>query len=599
MEMTKKTRPTLGLTMIMKDEIDDLDRIIHDYGSSFDKVYVTVTDKKTYNTLRRRRANGFEAGGLVVLSYFEWIDHFGKARLYNQKQIKTDYWMWIDLDDEIEGVEHLPRVVEYMIAKKLDAVVFRYDRTNRSSSTEPDPIQWRERVIRTGSDLRWGDKAVHENIYIEGNTDMLLSDVIVKHRKTAEQKLLSSARNKLILENEWRREPSVETAQYLGASLMDEGDYDGAIEKILYVIKHSENKVERFRAWRRLSDCYLHLGQHEAALAATDECIAIDSSHPDPWYQKFVICQVMNRYHTAVYFAEIAMSKSLEGEMAVLLVNDPSLYEYRGPFDVAKIYLSIGNVERAYALYSEVKKKAPQYIKDISTENGVQWNDVFEQAYDEFKNSPLTLHDTRIKDLKLLVYRSVLDGKPREGSADEAELNYLAGLAQQPGVKRIAEIGFNAGMSSYAFLYANPDATVVSFDIGEYDYGPSAKDIIDEEFPGRHELILGDSTKTVPEYHAAHPEEKFDLIFIDGGHDYEIAKADIKNMRKLATKNTIVVTDDLTPWLAWGEGPYRAWTEAIEWGVIEQDEIVKDGEVIDEIQPPGDRIYARGRYNNQ
>lgn len=48
-----------------------------------------------------------------------------------------------------------------------------------------------------------------------------------------------------------------------------------------------------------------------------------------------------------------------------------------------------------------------------------------------------------------------------------------------------------------------------------------------------------------------------------------------------------------------GRGPYRAWTEAIEWGVIEQDEIVKDGEVIDEIQPPGDRIYARGRYNNQ
>ncbi|MCA9335131.1 class I SAM-dependent methyltransferase [Candidatus Saccharibacteria bacterium] len=282
--------------------------------------------------------------------------------------------------------------------------------------------------------------------------------------------------------------------------------------------------------------------------------------------------------------------------MAVLLVNDLSLYEYRGPFDVAKIYLAIGNVERAYALYSDVKKKAPQYIDDVSTENGVQWNDVFEQAYDDYKNSPLTLHDTRIKDLKLLVYRSVLDGKPREGSADEAELNYLAGLAQQPGVKRIAEIGFNAGMSSYAFLYANPDATVVSFDLGEYDYGPPAKDIIDEEFPGRHELIFGDSTKTVLEYHAAHPEEKFDLIFIDGGHDYETARADIRNMRKLAAENAIVVTDDLTPWLAWGEGPHRAWTEAIEWGVIEQDEIVKDGEVVDEIHPPGDRIYARGRY---
>jgi hypothetical protein len=44
-------------------------------------------------------------------------------------------------------------------------------------------------------------------------------------------------------------------------------------------------------------------------------------------------------------------------------------------------------------------------------------------------------------------------------------------------------------------------------------------------FPGRHELITGDSRETVPAFADEYPTRAFDLIYIDGGHDYEIAKA--------------------------------------------------------------------------
>jgi hypothetical protein len=109
-----QTRRTLGLAMIMKDEVEDLDRIVKDYGRFFDKIYVTVTDQKTYTALRKRFPAKSATTGPVELSYFKWIDHFGKARIYNQRQVKTDYWMWIDLDDEIEGAEKLPLVLELM-----------------------------------------------------------------------------------------------------------------------------------------------------------------------------------------------------------------------------------------------------------------------------------------------------------------------------------------------------------------------------------------------------------------------------------------------------------------------------------------------------
>lgn len=185
---------------------------------------------------------------------------------------------------------------------------------------------------------------------------------------------------------------------------------------------------------------------------------------------------------------------------------------------------------------------------------------------------------------------------PTEGSTSTEELLYLANLVERTGARLIGEIGFNAGFSSFAFLSAHPDTTVVSFDLGEHAYSRTAKKLIDKKFPGRHTLINGDSTKTVPDYHSKHPDLKFDLVFIDGGHDYEVAKADVANMRLFCGEKTAVVMDDLTPWLSWGEGPYRAWSEALSAGMIRQEEMFKDGHRVEVMEPPGKRSWALGNY---
>lgn len=189
--------------------------------------------------------------------------------------------------------------------------------------------------------------------------------------------------------------------------------------------------------------------------------------------------------------------------------------------------------------------------------------------------------------------------KIEEGASSPEELQYLYKTAQRSGITKIAEIGFHLGFSSYAFLKANRQATVVSFDLGSHDFVPAAKKIIDRKFPGRHTLLYGDSMKTIPEFAEQNPDEKFDLIFIDGGHDYKTARADIRNMRKLATADTLVIMDDLTPWLPWGKGPAQAWSEAIASHEIIQLELYKDGKPAKTIEPPGARIWALGRYQRK
>jgi predicted O-methyltransferase YrrM len=146
----------------------------------------------------------------------------------------------------------------------------------------------------------------------------------------------------------------------------------------------------------------------------------------------------------------------------------------------------------------------------------------------------------------------------------------LIKLTSKPNIN-VMEIGFNAGHSAEVFLKNNPTLMLTSFDIGIHQYVKHAKKYIDDTYPNRHTLILGDSTISIPKY-INNTDKKYDIIFIDGGHEYDIAKADLNNCMKLAHKDTIVILDDTmykVDWVAkWTIGPTKAWLECLKENMI-------------------------------
>lgn len=207
---------------------------------------------------------------------------------------------------------------------------------------------------------------------------------------------------------------------------------------------------------------------------------------------------------------------------------------------------------------------------------------------------------SHIERLMWNVYERVRDGGARiyEGGASVAEATYLQELALSSKAVDIAEIGFNVGFSSIAFLEASPDTRVVSFELDTRRAVELAKEFVDERYPGRHELVIGNSVETVPGYAREH-ERRFDLVFVDGGHEYEIATADIGNACRIAKPGALIVMDDLVPWHPWGVGPHQAWQEATESGIIDVVESIVDGRVVEVIEEPGDRAWATGRARAQ
>lgn len=145
------------------------------------------------------------------------------------------------------------------------------------------------------------------------------------------------------------------------------------------------------------------------------------------------------------------------------------------------------------------------------------------------------------------------------------QVNDLVNIVNSFGKKdlKIMEIGFNGGHSSELFLNCNNDLSVVSFDLGEHTYLPLAKQYIDNKYPNRHKLITGDSRISVPKFIYENRDVKFDIIFVDGGHEYIVAKEDMLNCFYLSHKDTVVILDDtvfIDPWrLDYNKGPTSVW----------------------------------------
>lgn len=129
----------------------------------------------------------------------------------------------------------------------------------------------------------------------------------------------------------------------------------------------------------------------------------------------------------------------------------------------------------------------------------------------------------------------------------EAEIMLLNTLAQDPGVRTVCEVGFNAGHAAVAMLHGTK-TNLVEFDLLALPYSLAAKAAIEFVYPGRSRFFEGRSQITIPLYAARvaldpanHPP--CDLWMVDGDH-WKGALLDMRAAVNASRNGAIVVADD-------------------------------------------------------
>lgn len=122
-----------------------------------------------------------------------------------------------------------------------------------------------------------------------------------------------------------------------------------------------------------------------------------------------------------------------------------------------------------------------------------------------------------------------------------AKQRNLVRLAQEYGGRGVLEVGFNSGLSAALFLSASPTTRVTSIDIGLHTYVAPCAQLLQQRFPGRFQLIVGDSADVLRRLPL---EVVAGLFHVDGSHEVAHARQDLDLAHARMLEGGALLMDD-------------------------------------------------------
>jgi len=207
----------------MKDEIRHIKEMLESVSGCFDEIHLTDTGS-TDGTLDFALSG--EAKDIakcpIYLKTFEWCDDFAKARNFSMQGVKTDYVMWMDLDDRLSSTQEFKLWRDNVMGlHDFHLAVYNY-----AFDDNGNPIcQFkRERVIKTSKRFEW-EFFIHEGMIAKEPVQAhMVTNWSINHARTKEDYEKDFQRNVSILEKRAKTEElPVRLKWYYGKELFDKG----------------------------------------------------------------------------------------------------------------------------------------------------------------------------------------------------------------------------------------------------------------------------------------------------------------------------------------------------------------------------------------
>jgi tetratricopeptide (TPR) repeat protein len=505
---------SLGLALIVRDEVEDVERILREYDRYFDAVFITVTGPNMLSEFQKIQSDKVE------WSEFHWVDNFAKARNANLRQVATDYFVWMDADDALEHPEKLRQIVARMEAEKIDAVFLPY---NYMQNEDGECIAWqeRERVIKTSHPWKWKG-AIHESLVSSAKPTIVRDDsVVFHHRRNFNDITSSSERNHKILTREYNKQPrDPRITHYLGLSYFMRREYDKAVETLLEHIQESGWDEEKYRSWCKIAEAHIILDDYAKAQAACNAAVDLLPSYPEAYFIKAEISFLQDNYKGCIEWLKVAVQKE---QPATASVVDPSR-KIRAFVIGAISYTNLGDPKEAYLTLQDALAISPNNSEAKNLKEIMQYNYVEDKIL-QMIESLAAFYEAHHGEVPKL-----LESLPPEMFSDprlnalrakyippviwpEGSVVFFCGGAANPwGADTLAE---GMGGSEEAIVYLSRELARLGREV--YVYNERETEYIDylghaTDFDG--ELQEKDVQVTYRPWNTINPNDEFDTVVI-------------------------------------------------------------------------------------
>lgn len=288
---------TVGLHMIVKDEVEAVTQLVKDASIYVDAIYLTVSDKDAYTSLQSLENNE------VHVDYRPWNNRFDEARQHNWDLGKEDASFWIDADDWFD-FSAVPKMVA-KLNEGIDAIFlpYHYDHDDEGNVVV---MHWRERMINREKPFKWKGW-VHENLICEEKFIKENMDFPVVHH--SDHREVSMERNHKILEEAYEKTKDPRYIHYLGVSYFTLGEYQKAIDILREYVAVGGWDEEIYRSLIKMAEASYLLNKYEEAVQYCTRGIALMPDYPQGYQLMAQLEFQENNYPQALEWVKTAMQK--------------------------------------------------------------------------------------------------------------------------------------------------------------------------------------------------------------------------------------------------------------------------------------------------
>lgn len=318
-------RPSITLCIIAKNEETNLPILLKSVEGCFDEIHVTDTGSVDNTVAIAERA------GCKVTNY-TWCDDFSAARNFSIKDVKTDYWMWLDCDDVLSSKEAFIGFRDNVMSM-CDVWMANYNYA--FANGRPVCTFARERIFKTSKKYSW-KYPIHEGVLVGGSVNAV-GTWHVDHGRTADDLKKDFGRNLRVFEA--HKDTFDDRMQYYyGKELFESGRNKEAVRELAKAVQLEG------------------LEQHDRVLCHQYLCFALMKE------EKFV---------ESIQFAQLG------------LISDPNRAEFYNI--LGDCYIKLGNLRAAVPNYSAAKGCL------FAQENAFSFNAIFshEDAYKTYPRQQL------------------------------------------------------------------------------------------------------------------------------------------------------------------------------------------------------------------